>query len=202
MVRVMADVELFSRDYLVRRIRLFRNTPNGDDDPRVREAVLREENVWLRKENTRLTLEIEHVNQMNKALSLDLRRTTGASAPSPASRTQAAAQMEEEDRRRGQTPQQRAFNDGLAEGRQDRSPITDGRGNVLDIRENVGVLGQGEIRRETPDEYYERLLLIQLQRDTRRKVGLVIFVAVSLFAAAMLYFNPIILTWILNGEIR
>lgn len=188
----------------MRRIRLFRSTSNGDDDPRVREAVLREENTWLRKENTRLALEIEHVNQMYKAISLDLRRTTGASAPSPASRTQAAAQMEEE-RRMGQTPQQRAFNDGLAEGRVHAAhprAITDGRGNVLDIRENVGRLGQGEIRRETPDEYYERMLALQMTRDTGRKIGLVIFVVISLFVATMLFLHPIIVTWLLDWEIK
>lgn len=191
----------------MRRIKLFRSISNGDDDPRVREAVLREENAWLRKENTRLVLEIEHVNQMYKAISLDLRRTTGASAPSPASRTQAAAQMEEE-RRMGQTPQQRAFDAGLREGESarqgytnpsTRDPITDGHGNILDIRENR--LHLGEIRRETADERYERRM-VQIQRDTRRKVGLVIFVVVSLFVAVMLFLHPIILTWILNGEIR
>lgn len=179
----------------MRRIRLFRNTENGDDDPRVREAVLREENIWLRKENTRLTLEIEHVNQMHKAISLDLRRTTGASAPSPASRTQAATQMLEE-RRMGQTPQQRAFNQGLAEGREHRPPITDGHGNLLDVQENAYI-----IQRETADERYEREMM-RLQRETRRKARLVIFVACSLFVAAMLFFNPIILTWVLNWEIK
>lgn len=184
----------------MRRIRLFRNAPTGEDDPRVREAVLREENTWLRKENTRLTLEIEHVNQMYKAISLDLRRTTGASAPSPASRTQAATQIAE-DRRRGLTPQQRAFNDGRAEGQRNRPPITDGRGNVLDIRENVGRLGQGEIRRETEDEYYERQM-IRLHRDMVRKVRLTIFMMIMLAISTLLYFHPIMLTWLLNWEIK
>jgi len=185
----------------VRRIRLFRNTQSGDDDPRVREAVLRDENAWLREENTRLELQCEKLKQKYSAARAGLRDATGCETPSPAAQTLAARQMEEERRHSGMTPQQRAFNRGLTEGQRDRSLITDGQGNVLDLRENVGVLGMGQIRRETEDEYYARQV-IQRQRDMRRKVGLVIFVIVSLFVSIMLYLHPIILTWILNWEVR
>jgi len=165
---------------------LFRNTLNGNDDPRVREAVLREENTWLRKENTRLELEHERLKQLYSEARAGLRQATGCETPSP-------------NVRRGQTPQQRAFDAGLREGQQDRPPITNGRGNILDIRENAAHLG--EIQRETVDERYERELA-RLQGDNKRKLGLVIFTIVMLSISMMLFFHPILLTWLLNWEIR
>ncbi len=186
----------------VRRIRLFRNTPNGDDDPRVREAVLREENTWLREENTRLELEHERLKQLYSAARAGLREATGCETPSP---TATMLATREAERRRGMTPQQRAFEDGRAEGRahvahpRNRPPITNGHGNVLDIQENVAHLG--EIRRETEDERFARQM-IQMQRDNRRKAGLIIFACISIFVSVMLYLHPIILTWILNWEIK
>lgn len=184
----------------VRRIRLFRTTQNGDDDPRVREAMLREENAWLREENTRLELECERLKQRYSAARAGLRNATGCETPSPRAQTQAAQQIADE--RRGQTPQQRAFDSGFRQGQEDgaallqedRSPITDEHGVVLDIRENV-------IRRETADERFERQMT-QTRRDNRRKAGLVIFAGISFFVTVMLYLHPIILTWILNWEIR
>ncbi len=186
----------------MRRIRLFRNTPNGDDDPRVREAVLREENTWLREENTRLELEHERLKQLYSAARAGLREATGCETPSPTAQVLAMRQSEEE-RRMGMTPQQRAFNEGLAEGRRDRPPITNGHGNVLDIRENVMHPREhlGEIRRETEDERFERQM-VQRLRDNRRKAGLIIFACISIFVSVMLYLHPIILTWILNWEIK
>ena len=176
-----------------RRIKLFRSISTGKDDPRVREAVLREENTWLRLENTRLEVECERLKQKYSAARAGLRDATGCETPSP--RAQAfAREMMEDDRHRGMTPQQRAFNRGQAEGQRERARLTNGRGNVLDLRENV-------LRRETADERFERRMT-WVRRDTRRKMGLMIFVVVSLFVTVMLYLHPIILTWILNWEIR
>lgn len=179
----------------VRRIKLFRKIANGGDDPRVREAMLREENTWLREENTRLELEFERIQQKYSAARAGLRDATGCETPSPRAQTLAARNIEEERSSRGMTPQQREFNRGLAEGRREReASMINGRGNVLDIRENV-------IRRETADERFERQMT-QMRRDNKRKAGLAIFVMVSLFVTAMLYLHPIILTWILNWEIK
>jgi cell division protein FtsB len=184
----------------VRRIRLFRSLPNGEDDPRVREAVLREDNAWLREENTRLELECEKLKQRYSAARAGLRDATGCETPSPSATMLAARQMEEE-RRHGQTPQQAAFNRGLAEGQRDRPPITNGRGNILDIRENVPHPRQGEIQRETADEYYERQM-IRLQRDMVRKIRLTVVMMVMLSISVLLYFHPILMTWLLNWEIK
>lgn len=181
----------------MRRIKLFRKIANSDDDPRVREARLREENTWLREENTRLELEFERIQQKYSAARAGLRDATGCETPSPRAQERARAMYTnpaEGERSRGMSPQQREFNRGLAEGQRERESIENGRGNVLDIRENV-------IRRETTEERLNRRM-VQLHRDTRRKQGLIIFVVTSLFVTAMLYMHPIILTWILNWEIK
>lgn len=188
----------------MRRIRLFRNISSGENDPRVREAVLREENTWLRKENTRLELECEKLKQRYSAARAGLREATGCETPSP-THTMLATRQYEEQRYRGQTPQQRAFNEGLTEGREhavhprDRPPITNGHGNILDIQENA--LHLGEIRRETADERYEWEMM-RLHRDMVRKVRLTIFMMVMLSISILLYFHPILLTWLLNWEIK
>jgi len=110
----------------MRRIRLSRSISNGDDDPRVREAVLRTENTWLRDENTRLTLQVEKYRQMYSAARAGLRDATGCETPSPAAQTLAARQMEEEHRRE-QTPQQRASESIVAR---------DQEGRIVDIHEH------------------------------------------------------------------
>jgi hypothetical protein len=185
----------------VRRIKLFRSISNGGDDPRVREAVLREENTWLREENTRLELECEKLKQKYSAARAGLRDATGCETPSPRAQAAAARQMEDE-RSHGQTPQQRAFDRGFREGQENRAALlqenpllsTNGHGNVLDVRENV-------IRRETADERFERQMT-QMRRDNKRKAGLVVFACISMFVTVMLYLHPIILTWILDWEIK
>ncbi len=136
-----------------------------------REMALCVQVTELQNDNTRL-------KKLYSEARAGLRQATGCETPSPRARKEVMddATLHLEERRRNMTPSQ-----AIAM----RLEVEETRENLIERMLN------GEVDLEMRTSH----------SDMTRKLGLMVFVLVSLFVSMMLFFHPIILTWLLNWEI-
>lgn len=193
MIRVVAYQECVS----VRRLRLTRKPVEERMTPR--EAAMAYRLTKQIEKNTELKEDIFRLKRLYSEARAGLRRATGCEAPSPNVRME---DREVGERRASDAPlpiDTHEFN-GTAEQRPVPSPPPPPPPRRSS---NGGLIRNMEVMERLADISPSYVTIFARERRAeRQRIGLMIVCLISLFISVMLFFHPIILTWLLNWKIE